>query len=157
MVDWLIKMAENLVRMTDKTRKPTEKEILDFIGEQTKDTWVELTRFIDDQYSIAPETIFYGVKYGWTVRYRKSGKTLCSLFPEKGGLTVLVTLGKQEVEKALAARDKFSSQINKLLTSTKQLHDGRWLWIRLTTKDQTRDIKELLLIKRRPKKPSRRS
>ena len=63
MVDWLIKMAENLVRMTDKTRKPTEKEILDFIGEQTEDTWVELTRFIDDQYSIAPETIFYGVKY----------------------------------------------------------------------------------------------
>ena len=29
----------------------------------------------------------------------KSGKTLCALFPEKNSFTVLIVLGKKEVEK----------------------------------------------------------
>lgn len=145
-------MEEEFVRMTDKICKPTEKEILGFIGEQAENAWQELRRFIEDNYEIEPETIFYGAKYGWTVRYRKSGKTLCSLFPEKGGFTVLITLGNKESEEAYTIKSKLSSQMNKLLTNTKQLHDGRWLWIRTTTKEQIRDVKELLQIKRRPKR-----
>ena len=73
---------------------------------------------------IPPETLFYGKKYGRTVRYRKSGKTLCSLFPEKSGFTVLINLGGKEAEKALAIRDELSSKVNELLGAAKQLHDG---------------------------------
>ncbi|MHA2273843.1 MAG: DUF3788 domain-containing protein [Candidatus Hodarchaeales archaeon] len=98
-------------------------------------------------------TVFYGAKYGWTIRYRKSGKTLCSFFPEKGGFTALITLGKNEAQKALAIREELSSPTREHLEGTKQLHDGRWLWIRLLTTRDTEDIKKLLQIKRRPKNP----
>jgi len=103
-------------------------------------------------YDIEPETIFYGEKCGWTVRYRKSSKTLCSLLPEKGGFTVLITLGKKRIRKSLFHRDGLSSKISKLLGKTKQLHDGHWLWIRLLATSDTDDVKELLQIKRKPKK-----
>ena len=139
-------------RMTDKARKPTEEEMVSFIGEQAKEAWLEIRRFIEDRYDLVPETVFYGAKYGWTIRYRKGGRTLCSLFPEKGGFTVLIVLGKKESEKALSMRDELSSKIRKLLGDTRQLHDGRWLWIRLLTTSDTDDIKKLLQIKRRPKK-----
>lgn len=145
-------MSQDFRRMTNKTHKPTEKEILSFIGERAKEAWLEIRQFLEDNYDIKPETIFYGTKYGWTIRYRKSGKTLCSFFPEKGGFTVLITLGKKESEKALAIRDELSSKINKLLGDTEQLHDGRWLWIRLVIARDTDDIKKLLQIKRKPKK-----
>ena len=138
--------------MTDEARKPTEQEILGFIGESAKEAWQEIRRFIEESYSLEPETIFYGKKYGWTVRYRKSGKTLCSLFPEKGGFTVLVVLGKKESEKLLSIKDELSSRIQKLFEETEQLRDGRWLWIRLLTKSDTDDVKKLLQIKRKPKK-----
>ena len=138
--------------MTDKARKPTAKEILSFIGEQTKEAWLEIRRFLEDRYDLVPETIFYGAKYGWTIRYRKSGKTLCSLFPEKGGFTVLIVLGKKESEKFLSIRDELSSRTQKLFEETEQLRDGRWLWIRLLTKSDTDDVKKLLHIKRKPKK-----
>jgi len=137
--------------MIDKTHIPTEEEMESFIEEQAREPWLEIRRFIEDRYDLTPETIFYGTKYGWTVRYRKSGKTLCSLFPEKGGFTILIVLGKKESEKALSMRDELSSKIQKILRDMEQLHDGRWLWIRLLTTKDTDDIKKLLRIKRKPK------
>ncbi len=145
-------MGQDFSRMTEKTHKPTEEEIVSFIGEQAKDAWLDIRQFLEDNYGLVPETVFYGAKYGWTIRYRKSGKTLCSLFPEKGGFTVLIVLGKKEAEKAFLIRDELSSKIRKLLGDTEQLHDGRWLWIRLLTANDTDDVKKLLQIKRKPKK-----
>lgn len=113
---------------------------------------MEIKQFIENYYDIEPEILFYGAKYGWTVRYRKGGKILCSLFPEKDGFAILITLGKKESEKAFSLCDELSSKIQKLLRNTKQRHDGRWLWIRLLAKSDTDDVKKLLQIKRRPKK-----
>ena len=94
-------MNQDFIRMIDKAHKPTEDEILDFIGESTKAAWFEINQFLEERYDSVPETVFYGARYGWNVRYRRSGKTLCSLFPEKGGFTVLIVLGSKESEKAL--------------------------------------------------------
>ena len=145
-------MKKSLQRMIEKEHKPTEEEMASFIGEKANEAWLEIRRFIEDQYETVPEIIFYGVKYGWTVRYRKSGKTLCSVFPEKGGFSVLIVLGRKESEEALSMRKEMSSRIYELLESAKQLHDGRWLWVRLSSISGIGDIKKLLRIKRRPKK-----
>lgn len=144
-------MEQDFTRMKHKTREPTEQEIRSFIGERATESWLEIRRFIEDHYDITPETIFYGAKYGWTIRYRKSGKTLCSLFPERGAFTVLVVLGRKESEKALSIRDELGGKVNRLLGDTEQLHDGRWLWIRVLTASDADDIKKLLTIKRKPK------
>lgn len=136
-------------RMLDKEHQPTEEEILDTIGQTT--AWLNLGQYIEENYDFVPELVFYGKKYGWTVRYRRSGKTLCSLFPEKDAFTALVVLGKKEAEKALSMLDEFSPGVRALLGGTEQLHDGRWLWIRVLTINEANDIKELLRVKRRPK------
>jgi hypothetical protein len=145
-------MQQDFVRMTDKAHKPSEEEIANFIGMLAKEAWQEIKRFVETSYDLEPETIFYGDKYGWTIRYRKSGKTLCSLFPEKGGFTVLIVLGRKESDQFVSMRGELSSKIQKLFENAKQYHDGRWLWIRLLTKSDADDIKKLLLMKRKPKK-----
>ncbi len=143
---------ESFSRMTNKEHEPTEEEIQAYIGKQASKAWQITKRLIEDSYGIPPETIFYGKKYGWTVRYRKSGKTLCSLFPEKGAFTVLIVLGGKEAEKALTIRDELSPRVNEILGTTEQLHDGRWLWIRVSKDTDIDDVKKLLYIKRRPNK-----
>ena len=144
-------IGEDFPRMTDKTHKPSEEEIESFVGEQAKEAWQEIRKFVESHYDFISETVFYGAKYGWTIRYRKSGKTLCSLFPEKGGFTVLIVLGKKEAEKALSIQNELNSKIKELLSGTEQLHDGQWLWIRVLTAKDTDDIKKLLQAKRKPK------
>ena len=39
-----------------------------------------------------PELDFGGRKYGWALRYRKSGKTLVTLYPERNGAPRQVAL-----------------------------------------------------------------
>ncbi|MFQ5980141.1 MAG: DUF3788 domain-containing protein [Candidatus Heimdallarchaeota archaeon] len=145
-------MAQDFVRMLDKTHQPTDDEIVNYIGEGAAEAWLEIRQFLEKYYDFVPETVFYGAKYGWTIRYRKSGKTLCSFFPEKGGFTLLITFGKKEAEKALSLRDELSAKIRTLLENAKQLRDGRWLWIRVMDASDNPDIKKLVQIKRKPKR-----
>ena len=137
--------------MYEKENAPSDKEIVKFIGKPSSNDWIELNDFLQTYYDFVPETVFYGKKYGWTIRYRKSGKILCSLFPEVGGFTVLIVLGKQEVEKTEKIHSDFSTDLKTLFDSTEQLHDGRWLWIRMPDSASIKDIKKLLQIKRKPK------
>ncbi len=137
-------------RMNDKMKTPTDDEIENNIGEKSV-LWSELHKYLDEYYDFTPELVYYGKKYGWTLRYRKSGKTLCSLFPEKDAFTVLIVLGKKEVEKTYTIIDELSSGVRKLFDSTEQLRDGRWLWIRVLTNNDLESIKLILKVKRKPK------
>ena len=137
--------------MLDKDVRPTEDEIENTIGENSV-LWFEMCKYLEENYDFAPELVYYGKKYGWTIRYRKSGKTLCSLFPEKDAFAVLVVLGMKEVEKTHSMIDKLNSEVRTLFENTEQLRDGRWLWIRVLTKDDIESIKLLLNTKRKPKK-----
>lgn len=144
-------MAIEYQRMMDGTHIPAEKEIADFIGEPARGAWVRLRRFLKENYDIVPEMLF-DKKHGWDVRYRKGGKTLVTLTPEKGAVRILMVLGKEESEKALSMRNDLSPRTYELIENTKQLHDGRWLWIRLFQTNDVEDIEKLLPIKRKPKK-----
>ena len=137
--------------MLDKDVRPTEDEIKNTIGKNSF-LWSEMRKYLEENYDFVPELVYYGKKYGWTIRYRKSGKTLCSLFPEKDAFTVLVVLGMKEVEKTYSMIDKLNSEVRSLFENTEQLRDGRWLWIRVLTKDDIESIKLLLNTKRKPKK-----
>jgi hypothetical protein len=139
----------NCERMLDKTHRPTKDEILERLGD-TAPFWLDIHQFVDTNYEFEPELKFYAKKYGWTLRYRKSGRTLCSFFPETGAFSALIVLGKKEAEQALAMLDSFSETTRTVLEETEQLHDGRWLWIRVLGSDDVNDIIKLLKIKRKP-------
>ena len=87
----------------------------------------------------------------YVIRHRKSGRTLVTLYPARSSLVVLVVLGKKEVAKTEALMDKLSTKVRKLFQETDQLHDGRWLWIKPSSKTDVESIKLLLSTKRRPK------
>jgi len=144
-------MSLEYLRMMDGTRSPTDQEITDFIGEPAIGAWVKLRDFLREKYDIVPEMIF-DRKQGWDVRYRKSGKTLVTLTPEKGAVRILMVLGREESDKALSLKNELSPKMYDLIQNTKQLHDGRWLWIRLFQTKDAEDLERLLPIKRKPKK-----
>ena len=145
-------MAAEHQRMLDGTHSPDEREILDFIQDSgAVEAWKELRKYLHDSYDITPEMIF-DKKQGWDIRYRKSGKTLVTLTPEKGSVRILLVLGREESAKALSMQNDLSPELYKLIEDTKQLHDGRWLWIRLYSTRHAEDIKKLLPLKRKPKK-----
>jgi hypothetical protein len=132
----------------DKEYQPTETAVLEALGTK-RSLWEELTQFIADNYPIPGEWNFGGKNYGWNFWYRKSGKTLLTLYPQVGYFMAQIVLGKEQVEQALTL--KLGRNVGMVLTETPQLHDGRWLFIKVKTKKDVKDIQQLLQVKRRPK------
>ena len=138
-------------RMSDKEHKPSEKEIICYLGGKAGEAWTDIVSFLETHYPLSPELDYGGTKYGWAIRYRRSGKSLCTLYPEKGAFTILIVLGKNDVERFQEHMNEFSKKLVELFKSAKEFHDGRWLWIRILDKSDTQDIRRLLSMKRKPK------
>lgn len=138
-------------RMLNKDIEPTEEEMARHIGARADVLWSSLREYLSVYYDHAPALDFGGQNYGWSIRYRKSGKTLATLFPERSAFAALVVLGKKEVGKTEGVLDKLSIRVRKLFQETDQLHDGRWVWIRPSSIADVESIKLLLSTKRQPK------
>lgn len=121
-----------------------------YIGLQALDAWLHLTRFADTNYDHQSEYIFGGNNYGWNLRYRKSGKTLFSMFPEKDCFTVLLVLGQKELGVYKDREDEFGESFKSVYESAPQFHDGRWLWIKVRSVECISDIEKMILIKKKP-------
>jgi hypothetical protein len=137
-------------RMLDKDSEPTQRDISKWMGKGAS-LWSDLRAYLLSHYDHVPQVDFGGKKYGWSIRYRKGGKTLVTLFPERGAFTALVVLGGKETARAQATTDELSPRVRRLFQETEQLRDGRWLWIRPSSKADVESIKALVSTKRQPK------
>jgi hypothetical protein len=131
----------------EKTHEPTQEEILAALGASAP-LWQALLDFIATSFAIPPVFSFGGKNYGWNLWYKKSGKALTSLFPQKDYFVAQVVLGKDQVEKALAL--ELGDKVGRLLRETPQFHDGRWLFIPVSDQVDLLDVEKLLLLKRKP-------
>ena len=136
----------------DKDHEPSADEVLVALG-ASGPLWERLVRFIADTYQMPGEWSYGGKKYGWNLWYRKGGKSLTSLFPQEGYLVAQVVLGREEGERALAL--SLGNHVGQMLRDAPLLHDGRWLFIPVTSETDTADVEQLLLVKRRPARKPR--
>ena len=144
-------MNDQYQRMLDKTVEPTEEDMLKTIGTQASGAWKDIHAFLRANYDHVPVKRHWGKKHGWAIQYRKSNKTLATLAPETGAFTALLIFGKKEVEKIALQKDQISPAMMEMIDNTTQLHDGKWVFIRLIDDTYVDDIKKLISIKRKPK------
>lgn len=140
-------------RLLNKEQKPSQEEIVDTIGERSS-LWLKIHEFIAENYDFSPELVFWGKKYGWAIRYRKGGKTLGYFFPEADAFSVLLVLGNKEAEKVASVASQLSASVKSVFENTEQLHDGRWLWIRVLTEPDVASVKLLIQAKVKQKRKS---
>jgi hypothetical protein len=148
-------MEERYPRFYDKTETPTADGITAALGLEADRRWKALASYLEANYDFEPASKYYGKSYGWTVQYRKSGKTLVSLFPETGAFTVLVTIGPKELVKAGGRIDGVSRYTQDCIAGASSFSDGIWLWIRVLEDQTIEDIKHLVTIKKMPGRASR--
>ncbi len=132
----------------DREHRPAESEILDVLGPSAS-LWERLTTYIDEAYGIEPTFVPPSKNYGWDVKYRKGGKTLVSLTPDREGFTALVVLGEKETE--AARRLELGEHVSAVFDDARQLRDGRWLFVAVESARDVEDLERLLAVKRRPR------
>ncbi len=133
----------------DKNHPPSSKELNDALG-PIHPLWEGLLQFIETHYQMPGELSFGGKKYGWNLWYRKSGKSLVTLYPQEKSFVAQVVLGKVQVEKAMGL--SLGETVGRMLRETPQLHDGKWLFIPVAGESEVQDVEQLLLVKKKPVK-----
>jgi hypothetical protein len=128
--------------------QPSPEEIREALGSRYP-LWERLTRFIDTQFQLTGAWSRWGpAGYGWGLRYRRKGKALVALYPQKERIMAQVVLGQAQAERALGL--KLGEKVSRILREAPQLRDGRWLSIAVLDEADARDVEQLFLVKMRP-------
>ena len=76
-----------------KENQPTETELKDFIG---KEFFSDLDNHLRERYKVKPKVAYSScamddnIWRGWNIKYKKSGKSLCTIYPQQGYFLVLI-------------------------------------------------------------------
>ena len=133
-----------------KSQQPTLQEISDFIASPL---WNGLCTWAEKAYQIEPkvEHSTCSGAPGWNVKYRKSGRALCTLYPDKGQFIAMVTIGAKEAAEAELLLPICSDYIRELYARTQPFNGARWLMIRVTDAAVLEDVKKLVRLRVAPK------
>lgn len=136
----------------DRSATPDMHVIEDYIEEPVKQRWLELICHIEGAYRAKPQ-ISYSIcagKPGWNVKYKKSGKALCTLYPEPDSFIALVVLSADNIARFLADRAAYTDEVNTLFDKTKLFNGTKWLMIRVSSEEVLADVKRMFELKLKP-------
>lgn len=130
--------------------EPTLNDIKDFIK---SGLWDDLNQFIISTYNIEPVITYSkcSAQRGWNVKYRKSSKSLCTLYPMDGYFIALIVIGNKEQTETELLMPSLSNYIQDLYNKTAFSAGGRWLMLKIDNKRVLDDVKELIKIRVKPK------
>lgn len=133
----------------DFSHIPTECEMKEYIN---NDLWEEFSQYMKNTYNVIPKFEFSkcSLEYGWNVKFKKSGKTLCTVYPRENYFTVLVVIGKKEKETFENIYSSLSYDIQQIYKETEEGNNQKWLMIDLEDNDKRyEDVKKIIEIRNR--------
>jgi len=115
--------------------------------------WSDLNTYLQKAYAIVPKITYSGcsLQPGWNVKYQKSGKSLCTLYPMQGFFIALVVIGSKEMTEAELCMPLCSAYTQTLFTSTEVFMSSKWLMIHVTDADVLNDARRLIALRAKPK------
>lgn len=110
------------------------------------DLWLELNSFLQETYHILPQIEYSGcsIQKGWNIKYRKGGKSLCTLYPMQGYFIVLAVIGEREINEAELLIPLCSEYTQNLFKQTISGYSGKWMMIDVKKPNVLHDVKKII-------------
>lgn len=88
-------------------------------------------------------------QFGWNIKFKKSGKTLCTIYPKENYFTVLVVVGMKQKESVEAILEELTPELRGIYKQTKTGNGQKWLMMDLEDKEKMYfDVFRLIDIRR---------
>ncbi|MDY0020268.1 MAG: DUF3788 family protein [Anaerolineae bacterium] len=135
----------------DGTQEPSLEALGAYVNNPL---WEQLRAHVEEQYQVKPVLEYSGcsMQRGWNVKYKKAGRTLCTLYPMEGYYTALVVIGERERMETELALPSFTEYVQRLYQETKTGMGQKWLMIDVTDAAILEDVKHCIAIRRGSKK-----
>jgi len=137
----------------NREHEPSEEQIKEYVNTPLFD---DLDGYIRQTYKVKPKLAYSGCGMddgmwkGWNIKYQKSGKSLCTLYPKQGYLKLLVTIGVRGVSEAELLMPLCTEYIQELFKKS-DFHGSRYLGIELRDENVLHDVKSLIEIRAKTK------
>ena len=121
------------------------------LQQQLADAWPAYRALLDGAADLRPEWKYYGVKYGWSLKLFMGSRNLCFIGHYDREFVVAFLFGERDVPRVLesgvpqALKDEF--------TAAKAYVEGRGMRVHVRGPADLAPVRELLDIKRSPRKP----
>lgn len=155
---WLpLSSSQRMLKMKeawDKTngiQKPSLATISAYVNSPL---FEHLCKHLETEYQSKPllEYSRCSMQYGWNVKYKKAGRTLCTLYPMSGYFIALIVIGDREKTETELMLHSFTEYFQQLYHETKTGMGQKWLMLNVTDVAVLEDVKQCIAIRRAKKK-----
>ncbi len=124
-----------MINLLDINYQPELHEISEYIENSL---FNELCKIMIDEYQAKVRIEFSKDVWarGWNIKFRKSGRSLCVVYPKKKYFTLLIVIGRREKEMFDHQYDQLTDEMRNIYLSTKEGMDQRWLMIDITSENE---------------------
>jgi hypothetical protein len=133
------------------TSQPTLQDVRQHIGNTLFD---ELCQFVEESYSASLKLEYSrcSAAPGWNVKYKKSGKSICTIYPHEGFFTCLVIVSEKDAMEAELMIGDCDPAVQKLYGTSVPMNGSRWLMIDVTNQKILEDVENLVRIRTKKQK-----
>ena len=130
---------------------PTNEQIEKYINNTL---WEKLNDYLKQAYDTEPKMDYSAcsMQAGWNIKYKKSGKSLCTLYPMNGYFIALIVIGRKEMSEAEFLIPSCSEYVQSVFKSAVTGQGQKWLMIDVKNENTVQDIVKLISLKVKTKK-----
>lgn len=128
----------------------SQSAMTELLGQPLYKVWQELCSVIDEKYDMERLWNTGGKNWTYEYKYRRGGKTLCSLYAKNNCIGFMIIFGKDERAKFEEIRGSLSDSVCRQYDEAKTYHDGKWVMFEPTDTSEFNDYMKLLALKRKP-------
>lgn len=123
--------------------KPTPEQIKEFINNPL---WDNLNNALISTYNVEPKLEYSkcSMQRGWNVKYKKRGKSLCTLYPQEGSFKALVIVNESNRVEADLFINTCCDYIKQIYSEIDFFNSSKWLMIQIDNISVLNDTLELI-------------
>ncbi|MGO3603251.1 MAG: DUF3788 domain-containing protein [Enterococcus malodoratus] len=139
-------------------QEPTEQQITEFISSPL---WHDLANHLIQTYQVKPKSVYSGCSMGdgywkgWNIKFKKSGKALCTVYPKEGYFVAMVSFSAKELDEADLLVQMCDEYTKNKYQQAKSSKLGKSISFEVTNEDILQDIKELAALRARSTKKNK--
>lgn len=125
------------------------EEIARYLKEPALNWWMDINAFVQKEYNATPRMSYSkcSMQKGWNVKYQKSGKSICTLYPEEDSFIVLIVIKLELVPVIEAMEKEFEPAVMDTVRTARPFNGTKWLMIRIDSEAVLKNVRELLFLK----------
>ncbi|WP_041139386.1 DUF3788 domain-containing protein [Beduini massiliensis] len=109
----------------------------------------ELCDYFDKTFHCLPQFHYSrcSMAKGWNLKFKKSSKNICTVYPCVGYFKVLIVIGRKEKEAFEKMLPSLSASFQMIYAETKEMMHQRWLMLSIEDSNQLEDLKKCILVR----------